>query len=652
MKVQLAIDRWSGWLCKHVGAVAMSSLLALSASVVHAQGSGGAAAAEPAATGPIRLRQPTATEPSSGYRDGSGQGSGDRRGVPGGFDPSGVIGPDGQRLRSLQRPSDFELFVRRLAGQNNVDPESIRRLGTELMTDWQPHEGLDGLPKVPADYTMSAGDELIVSIWGSVDADLRLIVDRSGQITIPRVGAIPVVGVRFSDLPALLTQRVGQVFRNFQLNVAMGRMRQIRIYVTGFVDRPGSYTVSGLSTIVNALVRAGGPSAAGSFRNIQLRRAGKVVTSYDLYDLLVKGDNASDRPLQAEDVVFVGPVGTQIGLIGSVNRQGVFELKPGETVEDALRMAGGQTAVADRSRLAIERLDDRNDIRIVQVALPGGLSSRLTSGDVVRVFSAVEATLPIERQNKRIRIEGEVARPGEYVLPAGSSVEDAIRTAGGLTAAAYVFGAEFNRESVRITQQDNYERALRDLETEFARAASTQRTSNADEAAAVTARGQSTSRLIDRLRSIRPSGRIVLQIDPSARQLPNLALEDGDRIYIPAVPTTVGVFGSVFNGGSYLHASGRQIGDFLRLAGGPTRGADADSVFVIRANGSVVSNRQQKGGWFGSGGAISEVAALPGDTVFVPEEMDKTTFVQRLKDWTQILSQFGLGLAAIKTLGN
>lgn len=620
--------------------VVASALSAISTPAV-AQGAAGAASADSGAGGPVRLRQPSAAGGNQ-----SPETFGERRG--------GVSDGDAARapLRST-RPSDFELFVRRLAGNAGMNAEPIRRLGGELMTDWGPAEGTDGLPKVPADYLVAVGDELVLTIWGSVDADLRLVVDRSGQVAIPRVGSVPVAGVRFGDLNALMTQRVGQVFRNFQLNTTLARIRQIRVYVTGFVDRPGSYQVSGLSTIVNALVRAGGPSAAGSFRNIQLRRGGKVVTTYDLYDLIAKGDTSADRPLQAEDVIHVNAVGTQVGLIGSVNRPGVFEVKASETVNDVIQMAGGVTAVADRSRLAIERLDDRNDIRIVQVALPGGLESRLNSGDVLRVFSAVDATLPVERQNKRVRVEGEVLKPGEYVLPAGSSVEDALRAAGGLTSAAYVFGTEFNRESVRVVQQDNYQRALSDLETELARSASTQRTSNAEEAAAANARGVSANRLFERMRSLKPSGRVVLQLDPATRTLPNLALEDGDRLYIPAIPTTVGVFGSVFNGGSYLHGSGRQLGDFLRLAGGPTRGADADSLFVIRANGSVVSNRQRDRSWFGSSGtALSDVPALPGDTIFVPEELDKTTFIQKLKDWTQILSQFGLGLAAIKTLGN
>ncbi|MFO1221383.1 MAG: SLBB domain-containing protein, partial [Burkholderiaceae bacterium] len=223
--------------------------------------------------------------------------------------------------------------------------------------------------------------------------------------------------------------------------------------------------------------------------------------------------------------------------------------------------------------------------------------------------------------------------------------------AGGTTPAAYVFGTEFSRESVRITQQENYERALRDLETDLAKATSTQRTATADEAAAQSARAASTTRLIERLRAIKPSGRVVLQLQPDSAALPELALEDGDRLYIPPRPTTVGVFGSVFNAGSYLYSGSRSVDDYLNLAGGPTKGADQGSVFVVRANGSVVASPQGKG-WFTGKQDLAGVPAVPGDTVFVPEELDKTTFVQNAKDWTQILYQFGLGIAGLTAIRN
>ena len=543
-------------------------------------------------------------------------------------------------------PGEFEVFARKVVGPDS----ELKRFGAELVTPTA-ENGLasEPSPLVPPDYLIKPGDEIALTLWGSVDADLRLTVDRSGRITIPRIGAVLVSGVRYADLPATISQRVALVFRNFQLSVGLGQLRAQRIYVTGFVARPGAYSVNALATLTQALLQAGGPSAAGSLRSIELRRGKERVAEVDLYDFLLKGDRGADRVLQAEDVIHVGPLGTQVALIGSVNRPAIFELKTVETLADLLRMGGGFSAVADRSRVAVERLDDRASIRIAQLALPASNTSPLASGDVVRAFSAVDVTLSVQRQNKRVRLEGEVLRPGEYVLPADSGLADALAAAGGLTAAAYPFGTEFNRESVRITQQQNYDRALRDLEVDLARNASTQRAANAgDEAAQLASRTNANERLVASLRALRPSGRIVLQLQPEARELPPLTLEDGDRLLVPPRPSSVGVFGSVFNGGNYLYGEGRQLEDYLNLAGGPTKGADASSAFVIRANGSVVSGQQQSGSkWFGRSSALAGLKAEPGDTVFVPEEINKTTFIQGAKDWTQILYQFGLGIAGI-----
>jgi protein involved in polysaccharide export with SLBB domain len=552
-------------------------------------------------------------------------------------------------------PGEFEVYVNRLATGADMtrpplpgDPTPIRRFGADLVTG-ATADVQDYTPPVPSDYLVQPGDEVLLTVWGSVDADMRLVVDRTGRVSVPRVGAIAVAGVKQSELPDVIGRRFAQVFKNFQLSTSLGQLRGIRVYVAGYVARPGSLTVNSLSTLVNALMRSGGPTAAGSFRNVQLRRGREVVTSLDLYDLLLKGDRSADRVMQPDDVVYVGPVGPQVAVIGSVNQPAIFELKAGETINDLVQMAGGFGAVADTTRLAIERLDERNTVRITQIEIPQGQATPLRNGDVLRAFNSTAVALPIQRQNKRVRVEGEVVRPGEYVLPPQSSVVDALQAAGGMTPAAYVFGTEFSRESVRITQQENYERALRDLETEFAKASSTQRTSTADEAAAQAARASGTTRLIERLRAIRPTGRVVLQLRPESTSLPELALEDGDRLYIPPRPTTVGVFGSVFNGGSYLYASSRSVDDYLNLAGGPTRGADQGSVFVVRANGTVVSSPQGRG-WFASRRDLSAVRAEPGDTVFVPEEINKTTFVQDAKDWTQILYQFGLGLAGLNAL--
>lgn len=636
-------------------ALRRAALLVLGAVIV-AHGVGTAAAQSSAAGsdagtsgGPIRLRQPqnpaaTDTTPRRATAPQEREDETDRQSRDQGDQDQPELLPRPRTPR--YEPSEFERHVQRLT--NN---RAFRRFGAELVVETkdQPN-AVDHSAVVPADYVVSPGDEVVVSMWGSVDADLRLIVDRSGRIAIPRVGSVMVAGAKAQDLAAIVDRQARKVFRNYELSVTLGQLRGIRVFVTGFAVRPGVHSVSNLSSVSSVLFnKAGGPTASGSFRDIELRRGGKLVARLDLYDLLVKGTREADLLVQADDVVHVRPVGAQVALVGSVNKPAIFELRPGETVDDLLRMGGGFNSVADRTRLAVERLEERAGARIRQLALPADGSLTLGAGDVVRAFSSIDAALPQERQSKRVRVEGEVLRPGDYILPPGTSVADALKAAGGLTHGAFIYGTEFTRESVRVTQQQNYERALRDLEVEVSKRTSAVAARTSEEVLAQTAQQNASERLIQRLRDLRPTGRVVLQLAPETSELPDLALEDGDRLYIPARPTTVGVFGSVFNAGSYLYGPNRSVDDYLRLAGSPTRGADQQSIFVIRANGSVVSAQQQASGLLGFGGRnnVASLTALPGDTVVVPEELNKQTFVQAAKDWTQIIYQFGLGIAGI-----
>jgi protein involved in polysaccharide export with SLBB domain len=555
-------------------------------------------------------------------------------------------------------PSEFERYVNRLAfpdvAQRPGETLQIRRLGSGLVTGRNRDvDAVDFSPLVPPDYLIAVGDEIVLSIWGSVDGELRLVVDRSGRITVPRVGAIMVAGVRFGDLASTITQRVSQMFKNFQLSVSLGQLSGVRVYVTGFAVRPGGLQRQcAIERRKRSRARGRTVCVGELSRHPAATRQCRLVSKLDFYDLLLKGDRSADKLVQADDVIHIGAIGPQVGVIGSVNRPAIYELVADETMADVLRMAAGVSPIANTSKLAIERVAERDSLRVVQVDLNQTETTRLANGDVVRVFNAVTVATPIERQNKRVRVEGEVRRPGDYIMPAESTIDDALRAAGGLTSGAFVFGTDFTRESVRQTQQENYERALKDLETELSRSSATQRISTADEAAAQAGRTAATTRLVERLRSLKPTGRVVLQLDPKGRELPRLTLEDGDRIYIPPVPTSIGVFGSVFNAGNYLREPDRNLGDYLRLAGGPTRGADKRSTFVIRANGTVVSNFQDSTWLTGLSSTFEQLPALPGDTVYVPEQADKTSFVQDAKDWTQILYQFALGAAAFVTLTN
>jgi protein involved in polysaccharide export with SLBB domain len=274
---------------------------------------------------------------------------------------------------------------------------------------------------------------------------------------------------------------------------------------------------------------------------------------------------------------------------------------------------------------------------------------KLQAGEVLRVHNVSELNLPTLAGARRIRIEGEVKRPGDYVLPAQATLRDAVAAAGGLTPQAYLFGAEFNRESVRQSQSEAYDRSLRELEAEFTRAAVTRRERLGPPDDQVNpAQPLIHSRILERLRQVQPSGRVVLQLQPDATELPAISLEDGDRLLVPSRSASVHVYGSVFNTGSFLYQSGTKVGDYLKQAGGATRNADTGEVFVLRADGSVVSARHAESGWWRQG--LQALPALPGDTVFMPEEIDKIRWSATVKDWALIVSQFGLGAVALKNL--
>src|SRR5215471_17344 len=242
---------------------------------------------------------------------------------------------------------------------------------------------LDYVPVTP-DYLIGPGDELLIRGWGQIDiTNYRAVVDRTGTVYIPKVGAISVAGIRYDQLNDYLKQAIGHYFKNFELSVTLGRLRSIQVFVVGQVRRPGSYTVSSLSTLVNALFASGGPSKRGSLRSIQLKRAGRVVTSFDLYDLIAKGDKSKDAPLMPGDVIYVPAVGRLVAMAGSVNVPAVFELRDHDTLGDVIAYAGGLTSTAAGQQAIIERIDARQLRKADQFPLtPEGFKKELQDGDI------------------------------------------------------------------------------------------------------------------------------------------------------------------------------------------------------------------------------------------------------------------------------
>ena len=274
---------------------------------------------------------------------------------------------------------------------------------------------------VPPDYVIGPGDELRIRVWGQVSIQANVRVDRSGEVYLPQVGQVHVADLKLSELDAHLREAIGRVYHNFDLTADVGQIRAIQVYVSGEARRPGVYTVSSLSTLVDALFASGGPSTEGSMRSIELRRGGAVVTSFDLYDLLIKGDKTKDAKLLPGDVIYIPPVGPEAAVFGSVHHPAIYELRPNETLANILADAAGVSAVASEARVSIERIDEHRDRQAMEVAYDAsGLASPLADGDTIRVYSIVP------KFQKTVILRGNTANPGRFAWHEGMHVSDLI----------------------------------------------------------------------------------------------------------------------------------------------------------------------------------------------------------------------------------
>ncbi|MGA2888100.1 MAG: SLBB domain-containing protein [Terracidiphilus sp.] len=719
---------------------------------------------------------------------------------------------------------------------------------------------------VPPNYVLGPGDELRIRVWGQINTQANVRIDRSGDIYLPQVGPVHVAGLSSSDLDAHLRQAVGRVFRNFDLIADVGQIRAIQVYVTGQARRPGVYTVSSLSTLVNTLFSSGGPSVEGSLRNIELRRGGTIVTDFDLYTLLIGGDKSKDVKLQDGDVIFIPPVSSQVAATGSVRNPGIYELRTGETLNNLLRDAGGLSSVASNARVSVERLDDHHDRQAMEVAYDAaGLATILADGDLIRVlaispvyqktvtlrgntanpgrfawhdgmrinelipdkdslltrnywwrrtqlglpapefepmspailtqpadnysvgvrffahqdvsapkqpgqsdqsspqqspsgvqpnqtadsqprptygqnqpltaaqrasstslaaeqeatpssrpiaqrtevqlpapeidwdyavieridaetlktklipfdlgklvlqhdasqdlelqpndvvsiFSEADIRVPIAKQTKLVRLDGEFAHSGIYSVQPGETLRQLVERAGGFTPNAYLYGSEFTRQSTRAIQQARIDEYVQNMNLSIERgtlALVAEPAATPQDLASSAAAGAMERDLLARLKQIRATGRIVLEFKPASIALdsvPSMAMEDGDRFVVPSVPSSVNVVGAVYDQNSFLYAPGRRVGSYLHLAGGPNKDADRKHSFVIRADGEVISYEMSRGPW---GNEFYNLPMNPGDTIVVPDKTLKPSLLRGIFDYTQLFSQFALGAAALSII--
>jgi polysaccharide export outer membrane protein len=277
---------------------------------------------------------------------------------------------------------------------------------------------------IPNNYTLGPGDVLRVQLWGKENQQLELPVSRDGTVSFPQSGPQTVAGLTFDQARQQIKKRVSEQYIGVQASVSLGELRSMRVFVLGEARNAGSYTVSSLSTITNALYVSGGIKRTGSLRKVQHKRDGKLVGELDLYDLLLAGDTSDDNRLQPGDVIFIPPVGDRVGIDGEVYRPALYELKGGTNLQELVSLAGGLTPQAYPQLVRIERNND-DFLRIIAEAnltTSKGKQAAVKPGDSIEVASISDIT------GQYVEVKGAATRPGRYAWVPGMRVSSVIRS--------------------------------------------------------------------------------------------------------------------------------------------------------------------------------------------------------------------------------
>ncbi|GLX77596.1 sugar transporter [Thalassotalea insulae] len=275
---------------------------------------------------------------------------------------------------------------------------------------------------VPENYIVGAGDSLSIQVFGKDNFDYQLPVTREGKVIIPELGAFAVSGMTFNEVKQFLANEIKNKVLGVEVVVALSDLRSIRVFVLGDAYKPGQYVLSSLSSITHALFAAGGISDIGTLRNIQLKRGGKLVTTLDLYDLLINGDSSNDVLLKSGDVVFINPIGDKITVDGEVTRPAIYELQKGETFQTAIKMAGGLLPSAYPTSTVVERFNARNlrTVKNIDLTQSDVLTQEVRAGDYIKVMKTSDIV------EDSVTIIGAVARPGKYQWHQGLRINDLI----------------------------------------------------------------------------------------------------------------------------------------------------------------------------------------------------------------------------------
>lgn len=498
-------------------------------------------------------------------------------------------------------------------------------------------------PSASSNYILDVDDVLHIQMIGDRSTQFDIRIDRSGNISIPDIGKIQVAGMTLNQAIDFVDFKISATFVETDVFISLKEIRDIQVLLTGMVHTPGIYTLSGYSSVLHAISSAGGLKENASFREVIVKRNGKVYKTIDLYDFFVDGNMSSNISLMSGDSIIVKPTNQYIPVYGAVNHKAIYEYEEGESLKDIIYFAGGFKPEASKEIIVVRKIKNSYESIVLNKDYE---IFKLKKEDKIYVNHALYR--PAEKYlNDRndfrsvpIIVSGAVKKPGTYYVNENTYLSQLINDAGGYKVDAYPFGGMlFNIRALELEAEYNdrlYNEAIKSL----ASAATSINKVNVT----------SILPLLSEFKNLKPSGRITTEFNLEkikTNPAKDTLLTPGDRIYVPYKKNVVHVFGEVLNPGSKAYTYGTSVKDYIKQSGGLNKSADKSSIILVYANGKA-----ERVGLNSNIFGKKQSDVLPGSVIYITRDLDDIDGIQYFATISPILSSLAISLASLNSINN
>ena len=535
----------------------------------------------------------------------------------------------------LQNIKDQLEIIEKRANEFSTDNNSLKKFGENFFDTMQTSFMPINIGNLGSDYTLDVGDSFKLILTGNVNDEHELMIQRDGSIAIPQFGKVSLAGKSLKLAEEMVSNMISTSAVGVNSFLSLDKVRDVQVLLVGGINNPGIYTLSGGSNVLGAIDAAGGISRNGSFRNIELKRNGESIYNLDLYDVLVSGDFKTNITLRSGDTIFINPINFEVAVTGGVNHEAIFEVLPGENLSDLIRFAGNFSQdYYGYGSIHVRRVDLKSS-KILNVPM--------TQLDQFILSPRDSVTVPAFKNDldelKKVKIEGRVARPGEYFIEEGDTIKSLVERAGGYLPDAYLYGAALYRknalEQEKLYAQLRYSDTINHIISSLGKPNININPSVLDF-------------LSEEIRSNQFTGRVMIDLYnslSSANKSDDLALLEGDRIYIPSMQKVVYILGDFGNPINATFDPELSVDEYIKLAGGLKKSAAKD-ILIIDPDGKTHLFKESLFS------LRSNIDIYPGSIIYAQRNVGDLSGVMYASAVSPIISSLAISLASLNSISD